>query len=287
VLDGTGRDATGRDGTVVTAAAHTRTEEAEGILTVVIDRQDKLNAISPEVTATFWEAVTALEDRDDLRCLVITAAGEYFTSGIDIRVGSGHRRGDPRTQHLHPGWNYRRNYRSHHVLYDEIEAVEKPVILAAQGPCLGAGLEMAVSCDFRFCTPQATFRLPEPALGVIAGSGGSSRLTSLVGPSWAKWLAVAGMEMGAEQAKTIGLVHDIFPADRFLDEVYGFCRRLMSYPPESLGLAKMAVDLAADVDRGTARQVDRLVNTTLIGTPEARNRVRTFLAGRRSRQDRT
>src|SRR3546814_20989011 len=68
----------------------------------------------------------------------------------------------------------------------------KPIILAAQGTCLGAGMEMVMSCDFRFCTPSAEWAVPEIRLGVLQGSGGSSRLARIVGPAWAKYLAIAG-----------------------------------------------------------------------------------------------
>jgi enoyl-CoA hydratase/carnithine racemase len=238
---------------------HASIDEQDGILTLTIDRQRKLNAISHEVTGLLWDAANALADRDDLRCLVITAKGKYFTAGLDLSSPGGNRPGNPETQHQHPGWNFRRNYRSHHLLYDEFEAVEKPIILAAQGICLGAGVEMAASCDFRFCTPEAEFRLPEVQLGAIAGSGGTSRLTRLIGPSWGKWMAMAGMAVGAEQAKQIGLVHDVYPAETFLDDVYAFCRHLISLPAEALGLAKLTVDIHADVhDRTVQRHVDRL-----------------------------
>ena len=231
----------------------------DGIITVTLDRPDKLNAISHGMTAALWEAVMALGDRDDLRCMVITAKGRYFTAGQDISSPAGNRPGDPETMDQHPGWNFRRDYRSHHLLYDEMEAVEKPVVMAVQGRCLGAGVEMAGSVDFRFCTPEASFALPEVKLGGIAGSGGTSRLTRLVGPSWAKWMAMATMEVGAEQAKSIGLVHEVYPAESLLDEVYAFCRHLMSLPTEAVGLAKMAVDVHADVtDRHIQRQFDRV-----------------------------
>jgi enoyl-CoA hydratase/carnithine racemase len=244
---------------------HCSVTESDGIITVTFDRQDKRNAISPEMTAALWEAANALADRDDLRVLVITGVGPYFTAGIDLRAGAGNRPGNPETEHQHPGWNFRRNYRSHHLLYDEFEAIEKPVVLAAQGICLGAGVEMGMSCDFRFCTPGAQFRLPEVRLGSLPGSGGTSRLTRLVGPAWGKWMAMAGMPVGAQQAKSIGLVQDIFPEETFLDDVYAFCRGLMEISPEVLGLTKLAVDISADVqDRTVQRQVDRLgVSLTL------------------------
>jgi enoyl-CoA hydratase len=243
----------------MTAKSHVTITEDDGIITVTTDRQEKLNAISPEVTAAYWEAATALADRDDLRCMVITAVGKYFTAGLDLAAGGGNRPGNPETMHLHPGWNFRRNYRSHHLLYDEFEAIEKPIILAAQGICLGAGVEMGMSCDFRFCTPDAEFAVPEVQLGAIAGSGGTSRLTRMIGPAWAKWMAMAGMRVGAEQAKTIGLVHDVFPAETFMDDVYAFCRKMMEIQPEVLGIAKLAIDMYTDVqDRTVQRHIDRM-----------------------------
>jgi enoyl-CoA hydratase len=256
---------------------HATITEGEGVLTVTLNRPEKLNAISPQVTETLWKATRMLQDRDDLRCMVITAVGRYFTAGIDLAAGAGQRRGNPETKDLHPGWNYRRNYRDHHLLYDDFEALEKPIILAAQATCLGAGMEMAMSCDFRFCTPIAEWGVPEINLGVIAGSGGSSRLTRLVGPGWAKYMAMAGMRVGAEQAKQIGLVHDIFPEETFMDEVYAFCRKLIALPPEALGLAKLAIDLAADItDRNAQRHLDRIVNTTLVDSPENLARTQRF-----------
>ena len=253
------------------------TEDHKGVITVTIDREAKRNAISPQVTESLWAAARALADRDDLRVMVITAVGSYFTAGIDIAAGAEHRRGNPETSHLHPGWNYRRNYRDHHLLYDEFEALEKPIIIAAQNTILGAGVEMAMSCDFRFCTPRTEWGVPEINLGVIAGSGGSSRLTRLVGPHWAKWMAVAGMRVGAEQAKTIGLVHEVYAAETFMSDVYAFCDRLIELPAEAVGLAKQAVDLAADnMDRNAQRFIDRLANTTLVGSEENLRRTARF-----------
>jgi enoyl-CoA hydratase len=251
------------------ARPHARTEEADGILTVVLDRDAKLNAISPQITEVLWTAVRDLAARDDLRALVITAAGRYFSAGIDLGAPSPLSAGGD-------GGAFRAVYRRHHLLYDEFEAVEKPVVLAAQGPCLGAGLEMACSADFRFAAEGARFQLPEVSLGVIAGSGGTSRLTRLVGPHWGKWMAMAGRSVDAQQAWTMGLVHEVFPAEGFAAAVHERVREIVALPAEALGAAKLAVDLVAEVDRGTARDIERLVNTHLVlrgglpgGTPSA------------------
>src|ERR1700730_5805549 len=137
---------------------HATTAVSDGILTVTMDRQAKLNAISPSITAMLWDAVRRLRDDDEVAVLVIRAVGRYFTVGIDLDSPTG-RGGDIDPEDELAGPNFRALYRSHHLLYDEMEAVEKPIILAAHAPCLGAGVEMAVSCDFRFVADSASFRL--------------------------------------------------------------------------------------------------------------------------------
>jgi enoyl-CoA hydratase len=246
-------------GAVDATGPHALIDEQGGIITVTFNRPAKLNAISPEITDTLWRAVEALAGRSDLRAMVITGTGRYFTAGIDLKLG--HR---GRVDRAATGFEYRYGYRSHHRLYDEIEQVEKPVIIAANGPCLGAGTELAASCDFRFCTPDTYFGLPEIRLGVIPGSGGVSRLTRLVGTHWAKWMALAGRNVHADQAKSIALVHDIFPDGELPHRVHEFAVSLTTLAPEAVALAKLVIDLSDPQDREKTRHVERLANTDLV-----------------------
>ncbi|MCU1481295.1 MAG: acyl-CoA hydratase [Subtercola sp.] len=241
--------------------SHALVAEADSILTVTLNRPDKLNAISPEITAVLWQAVRAVAERDDLRALVITGTGRFFTAGIDLAAPSAATRAEVGSQ-------FRRLYREHHLLYDEIEALEKPVFLAAQGPCLGAGLEMAASCDFRIASDTAYFQLPEVALATIAGSGGISRVTRLVGVHWAKWIAMANRKVSAAQALQIGLVHEVFAVDGFHDRVHELVIDIIKLPREALGASKLAIDMVAETDRATARNIERVMNTTLIFSDE-------------------
>ncbi len=273
-----------RNGVPVSTQA--RRETADGVITVTLTRDDKLNAVSAEMFDVLERAVADLELRDDLRVLLLTAEGRYFTAGMDIaemarQFGQG-------TDGVVRGSNLRRDYRAggHHDLFDRIEAVEKPVVLAAQGPCIGVGVELGASCDFRLASDLATFSLPEVAnLAVIPGSGGISRLTRLVGPHWAKWLAMAGESVDAHEAVTMGLVHAVYPAADFTRRAAAFAQRLATLPREALGVAKVVVDAAAEVDRRTAREIDRLAQTTLLTSPEHAQRVAAFNA--RSTRDRT
>jgi enoyl-CoA hydratase/carnithine racemase len=261
-----------------------RRQDVDGVITVTFTRDSKRNAVSTAMFDVLKDAVRDLGDDDAQRVLVITGEGRYFTSGIDYEnlrpdIGKG-------TDGTVRGSNFRRQYRAeaYHDLFDEIETIEKPVILAAQAHCLGVGVEMGASCDFRFATPEATFALPEVAnIATIPGSGGISRLTRIIGPAWAKWMAMAGEPVGAEQAKQIGLVHDVFASETFNEQVMTFARRLVAAPREAMGLAKITIDAANSVDRRTAREIDRIAQTTLVMSNEYKNRVGAFLTARQNK----
>jgi len=261
-----------------------RREDADGIITVTFTRDAKRNAVSTAMWDVVRQAVRDLGDDDGQRVLVITGEGRYFTSGLDYtslrpNVGEG-------TDGVIRGSNMRRQYRveAYHDLFDEMESIEKPVVLAAQGHCFGVGVEMGASCDFRFGAEGATFSLPEVAnIATIPGSGGISRLTRLIGPHWAKWLAMACQTVDARQALQIGLIHDVFPAETFGDRVREFAQKLAAMPREAMGLAKVGIDAANTVDRRTAREIDRLAQTLLFSSDEFKDRVNAFNAASAAR----
>jgi enoyl-CoA hydratase len=246
--------------------------DPNGVLTFTLNRPKKLNAVTGAMVAGLHAAVRALADDDGLRVLVIAAEGRYFTAGADITdLPIGEIRADTR------GIELRRNYRRLHEVFDEVEAIEKPVILAAQGPCLGIGVELASSCDFRLASADAIFGLPEVRnIAALPGSGGISRLTRLVGPHWVKWMAMAGQNIDAQQALAAGFVHAVYPPERFRAEVATLARDLAGQPGEAVGLAKLVIDAAAAADRTTARDFDRIANTSLLLGEEHRVRVEKF-----------
>ncbi|MCW2621504.1 MAG: putative acyl-CoA hydratase [Frankiales bacterium] len=257
------------------------TTEADGVLTVTFTRDEKLNAVSPPMLEGLRAAVQRLGESPDVRVLVITAEGRAFTAGMDIatiaaETGTGPDGAPP------VGTVLRRNYRRLHLLFDEIEAIEKPVVLAAQGPCLGFGLELAVSCDFRLASERATFSLPEIRnLAVLPGSGGISRLTRLVGAHWARWLVMAGKEVDAELARTMGLVHEVYPEDVFAERVQQFAHELAALPAQAVGLAKLGIEAARSTDRTSARDFDRIANTLLLSSEDHHAAIARFTSRKR------
>jgi enoyl-CoA hydratase/carnithine racemase len=252
--------------------------EEDGVLTVTFTRAGKLNAVSGPMFGLLRDALQALAERDDLRVLVITAEGPYFTAGFDITEMQTTTLGEGSDGEVR-GSNMRYQYRAQarHDFFDELEQVEKPVVLAAQGHCMGVGIEMGVSCDFRLAADDATFGLPEVAnLALIPGAGGVSRLTRLIGPHWAKWLVMAGETIDAHQAQAIGLVHAVYPTAEFASQAAAFATKLAGQPREALAVAKMGIDTAASVDRRSARDFDRIAQTTLFLSSEYQDRVHAF-----------
>jgi enoyl-CoA hydratase/carnithine racemase len=251
-----------------------RREDAGGVITLTFTRDRKLNAVTGEMLDVIRTAVEDLRDQPEHRVLVITAEGRYFTAGADITalpVGE--------TGPDVAGSTFRRNYRRLHQLFDEIEAVEKPVITVAQGPCLGIGVELSASCDFRFAAEGARFGLPEVRnIAAMPGSGGISRLTRLIGPHWTRWLAMAGQTIDAERALNVGYLHAVYPADELRERVDAFVADLVGQPAEALGLAKIVIDAAAAADRRTARDFDRVANTALVQSAEHRAKLDAFAA---------
>jgi enoyl-CoA hydratase len=263
----------------LTTTQDARRDDSGGIITITFTRDRKLNAVTLPMLELLVEAGHDLANDDRHRVLLITAEGRYFTAGVDIStmdpdMGVG-------TDGVFRGSNMRRQYRGRalHDFFDFLETVEKPVVLAAQGSCLGVGIELASSCDFRLAAEGTKFGLPEISnLGVLPGSGGISRLTRIVGPSWAKWIAMACQTIDAEQAKAIGLVQAVYPQAEFAAKARAFCEQLASFPREAVGLAKLAIDAALHGDRRTARDVDRIAQTLLLTGPEYRQKIDAFLS---------
>jgi enoyl-CoA hydratase len=240
------------------ADAHYSVERDGAVLVFTFNRPDKYNAFTLEMLAALAGAVDDYADDSELRVMLIRAEGKYFSAGMDVAVlGQTPKDEQPSA--------FRRRYRkiSGQDLWDAFEAVEKPVVVAHQGPCVGAGLEMSLSCDFRLASDAATYSLPELNMGMIPGSGGTSRLVRTVGGALARWMIMAGQKIGASQALTAGLVNAVYPAESFEAEVRAFCHTLAQQPPEALAAAKLAIEFATDLDRAQARNMERLVNSSL------------------------
>src|SRR5207247_3728866 len=173
-----------------------RYEVADGIATVTIDRAERNNAISAEMRADFRALADEVYGDDGVRVVIFTGVGKTFCVGADVST-------------FETDWNtpaFRANTRLLTNFFNDLEALEKPVIAAINGTCVGGGLELALACDLRLAARSARFGLPENNLGLIPGIGGCSRLVKLVGFGCGKELVLEGGIISAEEAYRFGLV---------------------------------------------------------------------------------
>ncbi len=260
-------------------APHLLTEETDGILIATLNRPDKLNAISRQMMDLLTDAVLHFRDSDALKVMLIRSTGRYFSAGADLKAGD-QRRISP-TQHTASGIreNHRLNLNNMQQLWDEMEHIEKPIVAAHHAMCVGGGLEMSLSCDFRFAAKSAGYAFPEGLFGVLPASSGVSRLTRICGPHWARWLIMANKPASADMAFTMGLVHQVFSDESFEAEVMDFCRHLTKQNREQMGAAKVAIEMCAEVGRDTARHVERMANSALMLNPDYIKGVEEYLKG--------
>ena len=239
--------------------------ETGGVLEIVLNRPAKLNAINREMWEGIRDAIEDFRSRHELRVMLFRANGKYFSAGSDLTDYDGDFEDSPMRAR---NWMRRDLSAGMHRMFVEMERIEKPFVVAHHAMCIGGSLELSLSCDFRLASRGAQYWFPEMQFGMVPLSGGISRLTRLVGPHWANWMAVANKKITAERALAIGLIHEIYPDEIFESEVRGFCEMLAGHPVEATAVGKMAIQLAADLGSDDARQVERLAFSSLTFAPE-------------------
>ena len=243
-----------------------------GVSVMRLNRPDNLNSWNQAMRDELRHAVGALVGDDALRALVITGTGRAFSAGEDVRGMKG--LADLGTR------GFRRVVRDIHNVFDEIEAMEVPVIAAINGVAAGGGLELALSCDFRFAASTAKMGLPENNVGLIPGSGGCSRLVRTVGLSTAKRIVMTGEMMLADKALQYRLVDEVFAPEQLMEEAMAFARKLAAKAPQALGMAKVVLNNCAKVDPDTARNFERLGQSILKKTEDHLEGARSFVEKR-------
>jgi enoyl-CoA hydratase len=257
---------------------HLLTEESGPIFIATLNRPEKLNALSGQLMRLFEAAVHHFRDTPTLKVMLIRAKGRYFCAGADMLSGDPEGSSRARTA-TGIRESHRLKLHGMHRIYDEMEAIEKPFVVAHHAPCVGGGLEMSLSCDFRVAAKNARYSFPEGKFGVLPASNGVSRLARIVGTHWARYLIMANLPVPADKALIMGLVHEVWPDETFDDEVMRFCRHLAEQNGEQMGAAKIAIELARDVGLAQARQVERMANSALMLNPEYQAGIEKYIAG--------
>ena len=246
------------------------TSLADGILTITINRPEKLNALNKEVLELLEVALDELKKNNNIRAAIITGAGEKaFVAGADI---AGFLKS-------HPSEGYMLAKKGQDI-FNKIEHHSKPIIAAVNGFALGGGCELAMSCHFRLASENARFGQPEINLGIIPGYGGTQRLPRLVGKGRAMELMMTGEHISAEEAYRIGLVNQVCKLEELI-EIATLKVKLISSKP-SLGLQNIiSAANASDGDPSNGFETEATLFGQSFASDEMKEGVTAFLEKRK------
>ncbi len=231
-------------------------EVKEHVGLVRLNRPDALNALSSQLLGELAEALTTLDANDMVGAIVLTGSDKAFAAGADIKEMSEKSFVDMFTT----------NYFAPET--DAIGRVRKPIIAAVAGYALGGGCELAMMCDFIIAADTAKFGQPEINLGVMAGIGGTQRLTRFVGKSKAMEMNLTGRFMDAEEAERSGLVSRVVPADELLDDALATAGKIADKSPIAVMATKEAVNRSYELTLSEGVLFERRMFYSLFATED-------------------
>lgn len=233
-----------------------------------LDRPNKLNALNEGLRT---ELITALEryDADDyVRCIVVTGSNKVFSAGADITEMEG-----KNFVSMFTGDSFTREAQAFRNL-------RKPAIAAVAGPAFGGGCELAMMCDIIIAADNAVFGQPEINIGVMAGLGGTQRLTRAVGKSKSMEMHLTGRRMEAEEAERSGLVSRVVPVGELMDEVLALAGRIAEQPPLAVIAVKEAINRAEETSLSEGLLFERRLFHALFATADKDEGMQAFVAKR-------
>jgi enoyl-CoA hydratase/carnithine racemase len=249
-----------------------------GIATLTLNRPERLNALRPQTTKEIRAAIAAARDDDAVRCLVVTGAGRGFCAGDDFQaIFLAENQAERRIQ------RQVRRVTSGEESLDDLFALEKPTIAAVNGPAVGYGMDLALYCDIRFASEQASFGWFFVRRGVLGTIGGTFILRQLVGLSKALELTMTGDLVPADEAERIGLVSKTVPADALMEETYAMARRLAAGAPLAQRAVKRAMHKGFQMDWKTLGEYQQALGDVLWETADHREGVQSFVEKREPR----
>ncbi|MDX1419198.1 MAG: enoyl-CoA hydratase-related protein [Rubricoccaceae bacterium] len=208
--------------------------DADGVATLTLDREEQLNALSRQTVAELGQAVRHAKADAAVRGVVLTGAGDRaFAAGADIEEFSGMDAIDGHRFAL-----------VGQAVFNQIEAMPKPVVAAVNGYALGGGCELAMACHLRVASERAQFGQPEVGLGLIPGYGGTQRLPRLVGRGIAAELLLTGDRISAQRAYEIGLVNRVAAPEALLEVAKALVRTIAGKAPMAVAFALQALRAA-------------------------------------------
>ncbi len=246
----------------------------EAVARLTISRPEARNALDHDVLGAIAEAMPALDDGIETRCVILTGEGRAFSAGYDIAgIPEDSFERDAEALVAHPFTAALETVASH----------PWPVIAAINGHALGGGLELALSCDLRICARGARLGMPPAKLGLIYGHTGLQRFISTIGVPRTKQLFLTGRNLGAERAEQIGLVHEVVDDEAIESASLELAAEVAANAPLAVRGNKRAIDMLDSYPRLTAEQERDLIELreSCFGSEDMREGIRAFGEKRR------
>jgi enoyl-CoA hydratase len=243
-------------------------ETADAVTLIRLNRPDALNALNQQLMSELAAAMTAADTDPAVRCVVLTGSERAFAAGADIREMAEKGFADVFTADLFG------------PEAEAIARVRKRIIAAVARYALGGGCEIAMLCDFILAADTAKFGQPEINLGIVAGMGGTQRLTRAVGKAKAMEMNLTGRMMDAAEAERAGLVSRVFPADTLIDEALATARKIAEKSAVTVRAVKEAVNRAGETTLREGLLAERRLFHAMFATEDQKEGMAAFLEKR-------
>lgn len=233
-----------------------------------LNRPKALNALSPELMSELGDALLAFDTDPNVGCLVLTGNERVFAAGADIKAMAQASTVDMLNNDLIARW-------------ETINHLQKPIVAAVSGFCLGGGCELAMACDLIVASESAVFGQPEINLGIIPGFGGTQRLTRTVGKYLAMEMVLTDRRLTAQEALAVGLVNHVYPVETYLDEALKLAARIAAQAPLAVRLAKEAVRKAMELSLSEGLACERRLFQMLFASADQKEGMAAFIEKRK------
>ncbi|MDG6985366.1 MAG: enoyl-CoA hydratase/isomerase family protein [Nitrososphaerota archaeon] len=238
-----------------------------GIIT--LNRPQALNALSTKMVHELTAALDEFGKDDEVRSVVVAGNDRAFSAGADIKEMA-----DMTAVQMAMGEHF-------FALWNKVGRFPKPLVGAITGFALGGGLELAMSLDVLVAADTAQLGQPEINIGVIPGGGGTQRLTRAVGKSKAMEMILSDKRIGAEEAKTLGLVSRVVPKEVCVDEAKKVAAEIATKSPVAIKLAKMAINKAFEMGLSDGLDFERELFYMLFASEDAKEGMHAFMDKRK------
>jgi enoyl-CoA hydratase len=238
------------------------------VTTIRLNRPDAMNALNAELLGELAGAVREASENDKVRCIVLTGSEKAFAAGADISEMAERTFVEVFTSDLFAA---------------EIETIQncrKPIIAAVAGYALGGGCELAMICDFIIAADTAKFGQPEINLGVVAGIGGTQRLTRAVGKAKSMEMHLTGRFMDAAEAERAGLVSRVVPAKKLMEEALAAAQKISEKSTLTVMAVKEAVNRSQETTLREGLLFERRVFHALFASEDQKEGMAAFLEKR-------